>query len=570
MISKWRVILLSLIVGTIYVLPHILFAIEMKGNYKIFFAAEEDENEVFLARIREVYDGHYYISDPYIYENKSKPYTRSYLSELVLGILGRVFRLSIFQLLILVNFILPIITFLLIFYFLFVLTKSQNLSLFGSTFILLTPFPETIYFLIKGLDIGAIFPIWGLTFHFIIYISCLIFTYKALNNIKISYIFFGAIFFGLLFYSHPFFWAHTVVSYYLFCLYLIFKKRFIQLKALILIILGGLVISIPYWINFIKSVNLPYFSEVAMRYGFYPSRQPLLWKTPIIGILLFLFFYKNRDFNFYFISSFLIGGFLCLNQQVISGIELGPGGWYHYTLKQITIMAGMVLLNNFLMRRGNFWQRILKGFDYKRFKKPILVFSFGLLILSGLSIQLTYYESVKTEQKERQFLYDAFLWLDNNTEVDSVILASDSVSLILPIYTHNNVYIGKFICDSLVKDAEIMDRFLIFARIYKMNKDEINQYIINHKATFFGGSPGDPKYKNIEDFFRLNMVFENVSRKYKTFEKEDIIALLKKFRVDYIFYSPYEKKIPQIDFNEYPFLHKVYDKGGVQIYSIKY
>lgn len=562
MISKWKIILFSLIIGAVYLLPHILFKIEMKGNYKIFFASEEEENEVYTARIREVYDGHYYITDPYIYENKSKPYARAFLPPLISGIFGRIFNLSILQLFIMSNFIFPIFIFLLISYFLFILTKSQNLSLLGSFFILLTDFPESIYFLIRGLNLSPLFSrLINPLFNFTFFILCLIFTYKALHNIKISFIFLGGLFFGLLFHSDPYFWSYVVVSYFILSIYLISKKSFRQLKALIFIILAGLLISMPYWANVIKVSGFPYFSEVITRHGLYHSYQPTLVKLYIVSILSFSTFYKNRDFNFYFIGSLLIGGFLCMNQQVISGRKLGSHQWYSNMANQITVIAGIVLLNNLL-------QRISQKFDYKRFKKIFLIFFFCLLIASGFYIQLSYYENTKGEVRKKQFLYHAFMWLNDNTETESVVLADDPVSLILPVYTHNNVYIARYIFESLVSDSEIMDRFFIFARLWGMDEEEIIAYIKKHRFMFFGVRPGDPKYKNDEDFFILNRIFENASKKYRYFEKTDILALLKRFRVDYIFYSPYEKEISRVDLNKYPFLYKVYDKGDVQIFKI--
>jgi hypothetical protein len=283
---------------------------------------------------------------------------------------------------------------------------------------------------------------------------------------------------------------------------------------------------------------------------------------------LLIFFYKERDFNFYFIGSILIAGLLCTNQQVVSGKDLESWHWYYCTEKTIAIITGIVLLNNFLTKRANFLQRILKGLNYGRLKKPFLVSSFIFIILSGLYIQLSYYKSVKDSQKERQFLYSAFQWLNDNTEVDSVVLASEPVSLILPVYTHNNVYIARYIYESVVSDSEIMDRFFIFARLFGMDKEEITSYVINHINTFFGMRPGDPKYKSLEDFLISNKVLENITKKYEYFKKEDAFSLLRRFRVDYLFFSPYERNLSKMSPENYPFLHKVYDTKDIRIYKI--
>lgn len=552
---KLRIILLALIIGTIYTLPHILFWFETKGNYKIFFVPSEAESEVYTGRIHDVYDGHFYISDPYTYENKYKPYLRTYFSELILGLLGRFFHLSILQLLILNNFLFPVALFLLIYYFIFILSKSQNLSLIGSSFILLAEFPEIIRSLIKGSFIELLFSrAINPPSNFIFFILCLIFTYQALEDIKISRIFLAALSFGSVFYTDPYFLSHILVAYALLSAYLMFKKSFGQLKALILIALVGLVISIPYWVNIARLVSLSYFSEFIRRMGVYNTHQPQLLKFTLIGMFLFLFFYRKRDFKFYFLSALLIAAFLCMNQQVITGKDSESWHWYHFTAKQMTIIAIVVLIS----------QRV----NFQSIKRQWLIFALSLIIVTGLYIQLSYYKDSRDECQKKQFLYDAFLWLNNHTEVDSVVMASENVSLILPVHTHNNVYTVRWIFESVCPDSELMERFFIFCRLFSMDKDAMIAYLKSEPRLCFGVKPDDPKYKDKEDFFRANKVMENVSREYAYFQEQNIYSLLKRFRLDYIFYGPYEKKISQIDPNKYPFLSKVYDKGDVQIYKI--
>lgn len=562
-ISRAKIILLSLIIGIIYILPHILFAIEMKGNYRIFFAAEDEETEVYTSRIREVYDGHYYISDPFLYEGKSKPHFRSYLSELILGLFGKVFHLPITSLFILNNFIFPVAVFLLIFYFLFLLTKSVNLSLAGSSFILLVQFPEILRLLINGTNTELLFSrAVNPSISFIFFILCLIFTYKSLRDIKPLGTFFSAAFFGVIFYTDPYYWSHIAIGYSLFFFYLLSKRKLKELRAQTLIILGGLIISVPYWINAARVIKLPFFDELIMRSGLYYSHKPLLLKTPIFAALLLLFFYKNKDFNFYFLGSFLIAGLLGMNQQVISGKDLESWHWYYYTEKQLTIMSGILLAKNFLAGESNFLQRIGRGFN----KKIFLISCFILIIMSGLYTQLYYYRNSKEGQKKRQFLYDAFLWLNKNTEPESVVLASGAVSLILPVYTHNNVYIAGYIYESIIPDLEIMERFFVFGRIFGMDKGRMTDYILRHKEAFFGMRLAYRQYKNIEDFFESNRIPEIISENYKNSRQEDILSLLKRFRLDYIFYSPYEREVASADLDKHQFLNKVYDKNNVQIY----
>lgn len=503
-----------------------------------------------------------------IYENKSKPYIFSWFVELILGIMGKSFNIPFVPLLIFTNCVLPVALFLALFYFLFILTKSHNLSLLGSSFILLSGFPEIITHFINGSYIELRFLSWDVTYTLMFFILCAIFTYKSIVNSKIAYISLAGVFFGSLFYCHPSAWSYIIISYTLFSLYLLFKNRFTQLGTLVFIFLIGLIISVPYWLNLSRLMKLPYFSELLIRVGLFYSHQPELLKLPIIALLLFIFLYRKRDLIFYFISSFLLAAFLSMNQQVISGVNPGAWRWYLYIAKHIALIAGVVLLNNLLIQNSEFLEKIFQGFNYKRVKIFFLGLVFAILMVTGLYSQVYYYEKWRDEQKEKQALYDAFQWLNSHTEVDSVILAPDFASMQLSTYTHNNTYVVSPIFESVMPNAEIIERYFIFARLFGLNSEEVIKYIQKYTSVWFGMRTDVPKYKYYDDSFRLKAISEVVYNDYNYFQKQDLLGLLRRYRIDYIFYNPEEIMLSKIDLNTYPFLSKLYDKSGIQIYKL--
>ena len=101
-------------------------------------------------------------------------------------------------------------------------------------------------------------------------------------------------------------------------LYLAFKAEFRQIKIILFIVIQALIISIPFWINYLRLLDLSFYNEIMTRLGFRISHHLTIFKLPILSLIIFIVFYKNRDFNFYFLLSFFLSGLLCMNQQVLT------------------------------------------------------------------------------------------------------------------------------------------------------------------------------------------------------------------------------------------------------------
>jgi len=51
--------------------------------------------------------------------------------------------------------------------------------------------------------------------------------------------------------------------------------------------------------------------------------------------------------------------------------------------------------------------------------------------------------------------------------------------------------------------------------------------------------------------------------------KLDLTEILKKYRIDYIYYEPADKALTSVDFNEFDYLEKIYSNdGGVEIFKL--
>ena len=168
----------------------------------------------------------------------------------------------------------------------------------------------------------------------------------------------------------------------------------------------------------------------------------------------------------------------------------------------------------------------------------------------GLGQYEYYHNILKPWVGYLQELAPALNWLNEHTEKESVVLGSPdhtSINSIIPIYTHNNVYVtfhSQFY--TMPPLFEIQDR--LYNTMYFMgitSREEFDRYLEDH-------------------WFK-----EGVFEIYQDKLTKDVYSELTRYQVDYLFYGPRERQHFKIDPEKtYSFLQKVYDDGTVAIYQI--
>lgn len=80
--------------------------------------------------------------------------------------------------------------------------------------------------------------------------------------------------------------------------------------------------------------------------------------------------------------------------------------------------------------------------------------------------------------------WDAFRWLQNNTERDSVVLAIDwSDVYLVPIYTHNNLFFGHYIIENRSKNNEV-DRYLSAWHLLGLPRERLKQLVAESVSSY--------------------------------------------------------------------------------------
>ena len=177
----------------------------------------------------------------------------------------------------------------------------------------------------------------------------------------------------------------------------------------------------------------------------------------------------------------------------------------------------------------------------------------GLLVIAssvGMVQYHLYYGFIKPHFGYIQQLAPVLKWLNTHTEKESVIVCSIDYTtplVVIPIYTHNNLYIAPLAsCYPVPPLRELIDR--AYTVMYLMG--------ITTRQDFYSYFPGE---------YSEEASFEAYQNKLN----QDLYTELTRYRADYIFYGPLERASFRIAPEKmYPFLHEVYHDDVVSIYRI--
>lgn len=186
-----------------------------------------------------------------------------------------------------------------------------------------------------------------------------------------------------------------------------------------------------------------------------------------------------------------------------------------------------------------------------RIGRALYVCAFLSLFLGVTAVQYhLYYGYIRPRLGDMQQLAPALEWLNTHTEKESVVLCSvnyNTEHTIIPIYTHNNLYLAPLAsCYPVPALPELYDRMYNILHLMQVtSREEFERY---RTEEFKGASFAE----------------------YQRELKKDVYSELLTYRVDYVFYGPREKASFRADPGTiYPFLQPVYHDPVVTIYQVR-
>lgn len=548
--KHYLILFFALLVGTVSVLPQFLAIRAIGGDYEgihFMYTANED---VYMARIQEIIDGHWGVGSAFFYEYKNwktlMPPTGEYFYAIPAILLG----VSLPSVLIASKFLFPAILFFLVYLLILKLSNDSNSlgvklnAVVGGLFITLgydlVDFKTTWLFLNSKITTTNLLlwtrPVNPITGALLVFIFLLL-LWKIINGGRRWWSLPTGLTWSLMV-GYFFSWSLSLAVMTVLLAIFILKKNYRVVKNLLLICFVFFLVGLPYWLNILNSLGSTDGRARAAKNGMFFTHTPVVNKVLLVISLIFLavlayeYFAtkKLKQDNWRWFCVALIGaGWLAFNQQIITGRTI----WYHHFVQYtipFSIVVGMVL-----------WARYLKPRFFKIWLAGVILLIFAIIVFNvrALKSHVAYYDSFKELQKDAAI----FSWLNKIAPKDCVVLVERSGSqqdfpleLLLAGFTHCNTYFTNWIFDG-VPEERVKHNFLVMLRMRGVDPSVVKMYLEQHetevRAYFFNdwnqffGQGFDPA---------IQKTIDKLVTEYNDFYKKNLVAELEKYKLDYILF----------------------------------
>ncbi|MBI4049944.1 MAG: hypothetical protein HY398_00675 [Candidatus Doudnabacteria bacterium] len=563
-------VVLAILVGVAVVFPQIQFIFQAGGQYHGFNIFETDGEYYYDARIREIYDGHYLMSNPLL-AGKDLPFVYSPLPEFVMGMTGRILHLNLIQILILFRFLAPAGLFLLIYFLILRLTNGRKpVALLAATFILLASnlvsYPGQLFSMLRGTFHAEQFtdfarpvnPQLSAFFFF----GFLYAYWRLIETNQKKYFYWSLIIYGLSFYVYQYSWTFLTVFLGLNGALFLWQKKKALFKKTLLVFGGGLVLATPYFINFYRATQHFSYQNLVLYNGLYQSHKSVFSLILLAAIILLVPLYKlaqNKNL-FWFFAALVASGWVVINQQVITGQAIQLGHYHWYFNRPVFILLAVIVFFSLLRRASakQFYQYAALGI------------AAAVAFFNVYQVQATSYRHHFETYLKLQDYYPVIDWLNKNATRDQVAYIPESrLNQLVPMYTSLNVYYDVKAPLSLQQYKDY-DRYNLFLKLKLQNvspKDlpahlRANEALLAETYGIYFKSRG-LNYQDVPEEWLVAL-----QKDYEEFYKISWEDILTKYPLGYIIWDktdladlPLEKIVQEANFKP------VYDSGGVVIYQ---
>jgi len=562
--KHYLILVLALIVGSLTLLPQ-LFAVKTLGHdFKGIYHTVGDDERYYLARGQDIIDGHNFLSNPYLFEYKKGSPMQVWLPDYLMAKPLSVLKIDVVHGYLFYDFLLTFILTILTYIAVYLLTNHKFYSLAAAA---------TLHL---GLFLEEFNRSPSPQFNFIFWLLLLIFLIKFIQSNKKIYLILSGLVLGSLFYSYTYYWTFYFIVLFIFIfLGALAKKNIIIFRSYLYLIVGAMVVALPYFISLYNSSGSPYYNESLIRLGMlnthFPSGLKIVAMTVAVLIIFFIA-YKREIIRLGLIELFLLAGGLAgavsVNQHVITGKNLEFSSHYLLESEFWLVIILFYLLSVFIKKLEN-----------KKAKKYILggVIVFVILISSFNIFQTVKKQIIlRPEDAQQQNYAEILNRLNDNAPKDSVVFADKNITEFIPAYTSLNVFFSRNANLFFISNREVEKRFII--NNYWENFSQ--EFILSSERSIWGTeyinsyNHGLNKNKLRKLFFLplknyVRVPGEEIDRVITLahqMQKQDFKSLLGDYRVDYLVWDK------NVDVNwrveKLNFLSSVYEKNNIIIYKI--
>lgn len=541
----WLVIALAVVVGALCVAPHFLAVESIGSQYKGIPFMYLDDEDIYLARMQEVLDGHWLVGSPFFHEYKATIPMEPPLGEYVYAIPSMVTRIPLTWILIASKFLFPAVLFILVYLLVYVLTKKDEVGdkmTSAAAGLLVTLAysilgPSAFLNLLRGQDIGIHLQLWTRPVNPILGALCLfgflILLWKMWRRqSRCAFIPAGILLAISVFYF--FSWGAGISVAFILFLIACAKKDWKIVKQLALTVAVSFIVSSPYWYSVFRGLGTGG-KELAEKNGMFYTHAPLMNKTLLATMVIFLALtfiagYAKKEWKkiaaenwWQFCLALLIGGLWALNQQMITGRTIWP---YHFVQYTNPFCVVVLMVAGFKLIASRF-PKLWRG---------ILVIAAFLALANGVAFATTYRSKVQDFAQQQSYA-QVYEWFNKNTAKDCVVLVKEKGEWLtrqIPAFTHCDVYVSSWIFNG-VPAERVQHNFFVQLHMNDVTADNVKGYLTQN--------PSEVREYFFDDWHQLFATgtdlwlagkIDWLSAAYADFQKTDFGTELKKYKLDFI------------------------------------
>ena len=569
-------IILAILTSIIVVAPQIYFRIDHKDLYQEGTQVIEMlPHGPWEARVREVQDGHVLGGNMYQKEGKNDPYIYQPLAPMVVAYAGSLFNLEINNTLLLSRFIFPFIIFLLIYGFVFSISRDKFAALSSAAVLLLADSVLSysgITRLLQGVSPDHFLRLARPVVPALIYLflfAFLLFFWQFYRNRNWKYGAISAVALGLNFYNYFYTWTYLYAFGGILILLFIIQRNWKEVLRIGSVFVGGAIVAIPYFINMYRASQFPTFKDVGISSGIILSHQPLfMGSSMIIALLFFLFLFPRIDKEKYLFGlAILLTPFLTMNQQVLTGRMMQPDHYHWFFHKPLGFIFVFITIFYFFDRRR-----------LDLYKKIFAILVIASSIATAVFVQAYSYQYDSRDGGqiaiERQKYGPVMDWLNSHAEKEAQIFANDATAEMTVLYTPLNVLYHAGICciPLSVTKSTLHETLFIFFKLNQVDAQSAYEAFSRERA-FVSRHIFGIYYRKLNGSYESmpDEKFEEIVGMYKetlsTPTSKWLEQIFEKYEVEYIVWDKIKDPLWQLD--KYKFLEKSAEFGSMAIYRIK-
>jgi hypothetical protein len=535
-----------------------------------------DDEVTYQARIKEAVEGNLGIGNPYIKEHKDDPFIMPPLAEWSVALVAFLTGQSVPFVTSVSDFVFVFVNFILLYVVFHTLTRNRFISLLytGIFFIFsLETFGRPI-----SPQFNILFLFTGLVAIIRVYFS------KDVEKKRINLLV------GLIVGSTAFIYPYYFTALLAFYVILFVIRGCIE-KSLTPIrqnfpwfFVSFLPLALLYTYFQIKAAGDPTYSETILRYGLMHTHMPGSFTNLLFGAMtlaVFLVLYKKLSSQNFAFGIASIASIYALNlQNIITGKSLQFST--HYLAVTILFVFLVLALVHVILRSE-------EARDIPSFKKYLIVMGmFCIVAFIGhkqehqylVIDEMPYSRSELVHEQKKMKVFD---WLNQNTEVDSVVYTlGDEYDYLLPVYTNNRVFYNFYAALYPASHEETEERWII----QNIFDPHVSTTTIEHMQREFWGNRYIDTYQSKENRKKIMSSLRGVPYtpdamvpetqveymygRYLEMKKESVYELLNRYEIDYFLvsraYHAYDDAVRALEDMEYvTFLTEI---EGVRMYRL--